>query len=143
MTTKQTFQLLKSNNSKNNITFGQQRRPRYLSNIQSQWLRHQSELSHSTCVQPAASYCVCPALFSFITFSCCLLLVLQAAHTPRWHLHVAGALHGHAVHARVVVSCLDSKRQSGQHLITRVYRSLAESNESSKSNSRSRSWLHV
>lgn len=61
-----------------------------------------------------------------------ILLYFQTAHSPRWYIHIAGTFHGNAVHARVDMSCLDPKCQSSQHLLHRLHRGVAESNESGK-----------
>lgn len=45
-------------------------------------------------------------------------LHFQTANSPRWDVHLAGPLHGHAVHARVRLSCLDPERNPGQHLVS-------------------------
>lgn len=54
----------------------------------------------------------------------------QTSHSPRWYLHIAGSFHGDAVHARVEVSRLDPKRQPRRHVLHRLHRGVAESDES-------------
>lgn len=91
------------------------------------------KLSHSTsdivkCVSTQwHPICLAPIFFTSIWPLC-----FQTAHSPRWDIHTAGTLHGNALHATVVMSCLDTKCQPGQHLLRRVHRGVAESNESSE-----------
>lgn len=70
-------------------------------------------------------------------------LHFQVAHSPRWHLHIVGSLHGHAVYARVDVPLVDPERELSQHFVHRVHGGVAESDESSKCSKHLTSFLDV